>query len=207
VRLGSLDPSRITEKFVETIAPLNSLAPHFHLSLQSGSDRILAKMKRKYNSTQAMRAIELLRENIKDVKFTTDVIVGFPTETEEDFTESVDFVRKARFLMVHVFPYSSRKGTPACSMQGQIAGEEKTRRVHILSDAAQETRKALLDEVCASEKICEVLFETHENGYAYGHTPDFLEVAVKSDVPLHAVTKKVKFTHNNGNICFGDIVD
>lgn len=207
VRLGSLDPSLIKQDFVKRISALKSLAPHFHLSLQSGSDRILAKMKRKYNSTQAMRAIELLRENIKDVKFTTDVIVGFPTETEEDFTESVDFVRKARFLMVHVFPYSSRKGTPACSMQGQITGEEKTRRVHILSDAAQETRKALLDEVCASEKICEVLFETHENGYAYGHTPDFLEVAVKSDVPLHAVTKKVKFTHNNGNICFGDIVD
>ncbi len=207
IRLGSLDPSLIKPDFVKRISSLHCLAPHFHLSLQSGSDRVLAKMKRKYNSTQAMRAIELLRENIKDVKFTTDVIVGFPTETEEDFSESVDFVRRARFLMVHVFPYSSRKGTPACSMQGQIAGEEKTRRVHSLSSAAQETRRSLLDEACASKKICEVLFETFENGFVYGHTPDFLEVAVKSDSPLHAETRKVRLTHTDGNVCFGAIVD
>lgn len=207
IRLGSLDPSLIKPEFVKRISALHCLAPHFHLSLQSGSDRVLAKMKRKYNSTQAMRAIELLRENIKDVKFTTDVIVGFPTETEEDFSESVDFVRRARFLMVHVFPYSSRKGTPACSMQGQIAGEEKTRRVHCLSDAAEETRRALLDEACASNKICEVLFETFENGFAYGHTPDFLEVAVKSDAPLHAETHKVRLTHTDGNLCFSEFVE
>ena len=207
IRLGSLDPSLIKPEFVKRISALHSLAPHFHLSLQSGSDRVLAKMKRKYNSTQAMRAIELLRENIKDVKFTTDVIVGFPTESEEDFAHSVDFVRRARFLMVHVFPYSSRKGTPACSMQGQIAGEEKTRRVHCLSDAAEETRRALLDEACASNKICEVLFETFENGFAYGHTPDFLEVAVKSDAPLHAETHKVRLTHTDGNLCFSEFVE
>ncbi len=207
IRLGSLDPSLIKPDFVKRISALKSLAPHFHLSLQSGSDRILAKMKRKYNSTQAMRAIELLRENIKDVKFTTDVIVGFPTETEEDFEESVDFVRRARFLMVHVFPYSSRKGTPACSMQGQIAGEEKTRRVHVLSNAAEETRKSLLDEICEKAEERDVLFETYENGYAHGHTPDFLEVAVKSDIPLHAVTRRVKLTHTDKNLCFGEFAD
>ena len=207
IRLGSLDPSLIKPDFVKRISSLKSLAPHFHLSLQSGSDRILAKMKRKYNSTQAMRAIELLRENIKDVKFTTDVIVGFPTETEEDFLQSVDFVRRAEFLMVHVFPYSSRKGTPACSMQGQIAGEEKTRRVHVLSDAAQKTRLTLLENACSSSKLCEVLFETHENGFVYGHTPDFLEVAVKSAIPLHAETRKVRLTHTDGNICFGELVE
>lgn len=207
VRLGSLDPSLIKPDFVKRISALNCLAPHFHLSLQSGSDRILAKMKRKYNSAQAMRAIELLRENIKDVNFTTDVIVGFPTETEEDFSQSVDFVRRARFLMVHVFPYSSRKGTPACSMQGQISGEEKTRRVHLLSDVAQETRKALLNEACVDGKLCDVLFETFENGCACGHTPEFLEVAVKTDASMHAVTRKVKLTHTDGNLCFGKLVD
>jgi threonylcarbamoyladenosine tRNA methylthiotransferase MtaB len=207
VRLGSLDPSLIKPDFVKRISALKSLAPHFHLSLQSGSDRILAKMKRKYNSTQAMRAIELLRENIKDVKFTTDVIVGFPTESEDDFMQSVDFVRRARFLMVHVFPYSSRKGTPACSMQGQVSGEEKTRRVHVLSKAAQATRKTLLDEICERAEEREVLFETFEDGYAYGHSPDFLEVAVKSDTPLHAIIKKVRLTYTDGNICFGEIVE
>lgn len=207
IRLGSLDPSLIRPDFVKRISALRSLCPHFHLSLQSGSDRILAKMKRKYNSVQAMRAIELLRENIKDVKFTTDVIVGFPAESEEDFLQSVDFVRRAKFLMVHVFPYSSRKGTPACSMQGQISGEEKTRRVHILSDIAEDTRKALLCEACSQNQIREVLFETFENGFVYGHTPDFLEIAVKSGVPLHAETRKVRLTHTDGNICFGEMVD
>ena len=116
VRLGSLDPSLIRPEFVARIAPLTSLAPHFHLSLQSGSSRVLALMKRKYNADQAMKAITRLREALPNVKFTTDVIVGFPQETEEDFQQTVDFVRKARFLMVHVFPYSKRKGTPAATM-------------------------------------------------------------------------------------------
>lgn len=204
VRLGSLDPSLIKPDFVNKISSLRSLAPHFHLSLQSGSDRVLAKMKRKYNSKQAMRAIELLRENIKDVKFTTDVIVGFPSETEEDFLDSVEFVRSARFLMVHVFPYSKRKGTPACTMPEQIDGNEKTRRVHELCDVSKEIR----GEILASEigKNKQVLFETFENGRACGHTADFIEVAVNTDVPLHAETRNVKIVRVDGDICFGEIV-
>ena len=204
VRLGSLDPSLIRPDFVKRIASLRSLAPHFHLSLQSGSDRVLAKMKRKYNSTQAMRAIEILRENIDDVKFTTDIIVGFPSETEDDLMRSIDFVRRARFLMVHVFPYSSRKGTPACSMPMQISGEEKSRRVHALSSVAEEIRGEILKNEIGKKKS--VLFETFEDGYAFGHTPDFIEVAVESDTPLHAQTKDVMITRTDSNVCFGEIV-
>ena len=116
VRLGSLDPSLITPAFVNKISTLRSLAPHFHLSLQSGSSRILALMRRKYNADMAMRAIELLRENLPHVCLTTDVIVGFPQESEEDFNETAEFLKKARFLTVHIFPYSSRKGTEAAKM-------------------------------------------------------------------------------------------
>ena len=113
VRLGSLDPSLMKQPFVDRIARLSSLAPHFHLSMQSGSSRTLAAMKRKYNAQMALDNMERVRRAIPDVQFTTDMIVGFPGEGEEDFRETVEFARQARFLMIHVFPYSRRTGTVA----------------------------------------------------------------------------------------------
>ncbi len=204
VRLGSLDPSLIRQSFVDKIAPLSSLAPHFHLSLQSGSSRILAKMKRKYNAEQAMRAIMLLRENIKGVQFTTDVIVGFPGETEEDFAMTLDFVRRARFLNVHVFPYSKRQGTPAAVSPDQVPAEEKTRRLHILTDAVREIRKELLQEAVADTPTVTVLFESMENGYAFGHTANFIEVAVPSDRPLHGELCEVSLLRADDTRCYGE---
>ena len=174
VRLGSLDPSLIRPEFVSRIAPLASLAPHFHLSLQSGSSRVLALMKRKYNAEQAMKAITLLKEAIPRVKFTTDVIVGFPQETEEDFRQTVEFVRRARFLMVHVFPYSKRKGTPAATMSGQIPDEIKRRRLHELEAVVREIRAEILRQEVEQNPITEVLFETYADGVAHGHTADFM---------------------------------
>ena len=206
VRLGSLDPSLIRPAFVERISTLPSLAPHFHLSLQSGSSRILALMKRKYNAEQAMRAITLLREAIPNVKFTTDVIVGFPQESEEDFRETVEFVRQARFLMVHIFPYSKRKGTPAASMSGQIPEEVKRRRLHELEAVVREIREDLLREEIATRPVTEVLFESYENGVAYGHTADFLEVAMPSPIPLHGELLRVRLTDTDGSLCFAERV-
>ena len=204
VRLGSLDPSLIRPEFVEKIARLSSLAPHFHLSLQSGSSRTLAAMKRKYNAEQAMRAIELLREAIPNVKFTTDVIVGFPGEGEEDFGETAEFLRNARFLMVHIFPYSKRKGTPAAEMKHQIPDEIKRRRLHELEAIADRTRRELLAEAIVEEPVTTVLFETYEQGTAYGHTADFLEVAVPSDRPLHGEIHTVRLKATDGARCFGE---
>lgn len=206
IRLGSLDPSLIRPEFAEKISKLPSLAPHFHLSLQSGSSRILALMKRKYNADMAMRAIELLREKMPNVKFTTDVIVGFPGETDEDFAETVDFVRKAGILMVHIFPYSKRKGTPAAEMKGQIAGDEKKRRLHELESVAAESRQRILEDTVKNHPLQTVLFETFEDGYAKGHTADFIEVAVKSDISLHGDFKKVRLTHTDGSLCYGNLV-
>ena len=211
VRLGSLDPSLIKRPFVEKIAPLSSLAPHFHLSLQSGSDRVLALMRRKYNSKMALDAIELLREKIPRVKFTTDIIVGFPGETEEDFGATLDFVRRARFLTAHIFPYSKRKGTPAATMDGQISKEEKSRRLKILSLECDRIKAEILqgevDEVKTSAEPLyrTVLFESFEDGYAIGHTEDFLEVWAKSDAPLHAEFKKVLFLETDGKKIFARI--
>ena len=206
VRLGSLDPSLITPSFVEKIADLKSLAPHFHLSLQSGSSRVLALMRRKYNADMAMRGIELLRERIPDVKFTTDVIVGFPDESEEDFEQTLEFAKKAEFLMMHVFPYSKRAGTPAAVMPNQIPQQVKKCRAARLSAAGAEIRHRILEKKVNTAKECSVLFETYADGMAYGHTADFIEVTVSSDVPMHSEFRNVILTHTDGNICFGKLI-
>jgi threonylcarbamoyladenosine tRNA methylthiotransferase MtaB len=203
VRLGSLDPSLIKPRFVERISSLSCLAPHFHLSLQSGSDRVLALMKRKYNSRMAMEAIELLRANIPNVKFTTDVIVGFPGETEEDFLRTCDFVRKAEFLTVHIFPYSKRAGTPAAEMKGQISTEEKSRRLHALESICAENTKRILEREILERPEREVLFETFKDGYAYGHTDDFLEICVKSERDMRGEMAKVELISSDGKQIFG----
>lgn len=205
IRLGSLDPSLIREDFAKKIASLDCIAPHFHLSLQSGSSRILALMKRKYNADMAMRSIELLRKYIPDVKFTTDVIVGFPGETEEDFEQTVEFVRKAGFLTVHIFPYSARQGTPAARMKEQIPSDEKSRRLHTLEAAEAEARSKILDMEIAKGKPRQVLFESFDGEYAHGHTADFLEVAVRSDRSLHAELINVTLERHDGRICYGHI--
>ena len=205
VRLGSLDPSLIKRDFVERIAALPSLAPHFHLSLQSGSSRILALMKRKYNAEQAMNAMALLREYITNVKFTTDIIVGFPGETEEDFLQTAEFVKNADFLMTHIFPYSKRKGTPAAVMSGQISKEEKSRRLHLLSEIEKASRTAILQKEISKRPVRTVLFETWKDGVATGHTSDFLEVAVPSSVPLDAELKTVKLCRTDGDLLYGEL--
>lgn len=207
VRLGSLDPSLIKEDFVKRIAPLKSLAPHFHLSLQSGSSKVLANMKRKYNADMAMRAIELLRKYIPRSQFTTDIIVGFPGETEQDFEETVEFVRKARFLMTHIFPYSKRAGTPAATMSGQIQKAEKSRRLHVLSDVESQIRGELLEKRIADEPVSEVLFESFADGVATGHTDDFIEVRVPSPTPIHAQCLRVRLISTDADVCFGEITD
>lgn len=207
VRLGSLDPSLIKEDFVKRIAPLKSLAPHFHLSLQSGSSKVLADMKRKYNADMAMRAIELLRKYIPRSQFTTDIIVGFPGETEQDFEETVEFVRNARFLMTHIFPYSKRAGTPAATMSGQIQKAEKSRRLHVLSDVESQIRGELLEKRIADEPVSEVLFESFADGVATGHTDDFIEVRVPSPTPIHAQCLRVRLISTDSDVCFGEITD
>jgi threonylcarbamoyladenosine tRNA methylthiotransferase MtaB len=206
VRLGSLDPSLIKPAFVERIAHLSSLAPHFHLSLQSGSNDVLASMKRKYNAEMAMRAMELLREYIPSVKFTTDIIVGFPGETEQNFLETVEFVKQANFLAAHIFPYSKRAGTPAATMPRQISKEEKSRRLHTLMEVQAKVRLALLKQEILSSPIKDVLFETFSDGIAIGHTADFIEVRVPSAIPHHAELLKVKLLSTDGEICFGEIL-
>ncbi len=184
VRLGSLDPTVMTPHFVERIASLPSLAPHFHLSMQSGCSRTLARMRRRYNAEQAVAAMERVRAALPGVRFTTDMIVGFPGETEEEFAESLAFARQARFLHIHVFPYSRREGTPAATMPGQVPEAVKHDRVAALSRISEMSCTAILDEALAAGTPLTVLPETRGTGYALGHTPDFLEVRVECDRPI-----------------------
>ncbi len=205
IRLGSLDPSLMKQDFVDRIAGLHALAPHFHISMQSGSDRVLARMKRKYNTRMALEGMERLRQAIPEVQFTTDMIVGFPGETEEDFAKSLDFARRAGFLMIHVFPYSRRAGTLADQMPDQVPEEIKHRRVKLLSEVAAEVRQKQLDAELG--KTSTVLFETYRNGVAYGHTPNFVEVACPVPKPCHAKILPVYLAGHNGTLCNGIVAE
>lgn len=202
VRLGSLDPSLMRAPFVERIARLRTLAPHFHISMQSGSSRVLAAMKRKYNAEQAMAGIERLRAAMPNVELTTDFIVGFPTETDEDFAQTMEFARRADFLQMHVFTYSRRAGTPAAAMTGQIPKTVKKARSAALIALGDELRHARLTRALESP-LREVLFETFENGMATGHTKEFFEVSVPASRPLHSELHSVTLERVEGERLIG----
>ena len=206
IRLGSLDPSIMKPDFVKRIAAVSSLAHHFHISMQSGSNSVLRMMKRKYNAEMALAAINSLREAMPDVCFTTDIIVGFPTESDENFRETVEFAKKAQFLMMHVFPYSKRSGTPAAEMKEQIDSSVKKSRVAELSAIGKNIRKELFDKAVAEVKTAEVLFEDYENGFAYGHTDNFMEVRVKADRSLRSELHSVRFISSDGEVIDAEII-
>ncbi len=206
IRLGSLDPSLFKEKFVEDIKGLHSLAPHFHISLQSGSSNVLALMRRKYNAEGARAAMARLREAIPNVMFTTDIIVGFPGETEEDFEQTVEFVKEARFLTAHIFPYSEREGTPAAQMPNSVPVEVRRERAARLTEVQNEVRDALLGEIIASAPEVNVLFETFSDGKAHGHTENFLEVSAAAKGDLHGQVLPVRLLGHKDGVCFGQFV-
>lgn len=207
IRIGSIHPSVMDADFVRRISGVKCLAPHFHLSMQSGSNRILSLMGRKYDRETALLNIERLRESIKGVMLTTDFIVGFPTETDEDFELTMDFAREARFLDMHVFAYSKRSGTPAAQMKGQIPENIKKERSAALISLGKELTRDALAGFTKENRQTEVLFETYENGFAYGHTASFVPVAVKSDRPLHAELLGVRITDADGEKIYGELIE
>ena len=206
VRLGSLDPSLIKPAFVERIAKLPSLAPHFHLSMQSGSDRILALMKRKYNAEMALRGMQLLRDAMPNVQFTTDMILGFPHEGQEEFKETLAFIEKARFLMIHAFPYSARRGTPAAVMENQVPEAIRHERVRILSARQAEIRRAVLEEALKARPHVTVLFEDYKNGFAYGHTDNFIQVRVPSPRAMRSIFADASVEDTDGECLIGQLI-
>lgn len=205
IRLGSLAPELVGESFVKKIAGLSILAPHFHLSIQSGSDNVLKAMKRRYNRTMALENIERIRKSIHGATFTTDIMVGFPGETDEDFEDTVDFVRRARFLDAHVFTYSKRKNTPAEKFPNQVPENIKHARSEQLMRVVSEVRRDVLSEITKRAKALSVIFEEKRGELWYGHSEEFAEVAVKSEEDLHRVMKSVMPMSLQNDIIIGKI--
>ncbi len=203
IRLGSLDPSLLTPAYVETIMGVHKLAPHFHLSLQSGCDRTLNAMRRRYNTAMVTRNVAALRAAFPDVSFTADVIVGFPGETEEDFASTCAFIGSLGLLDCHIFPYSIRPGTEAATLPGQLPGDVKEARVHALEAVVAAGRRSVLE--AASGKVYPVLFEEERSGFQIGHTPSFLEVHIPSAIPLHGQIHPVRLTAVESNHLIGQL--
>lgn len=181
IRLGSLSPECIRPDFAERFARLSCTVPHLHLSMQSGSDSVLRGMRRRYNASQAEEALALLRRLIPRIQFTTDMMVGFPGESEENFRETLEFTRRARFLDMHIFAYSRRPGTPAADYPDQIPAETKRRRSAELTKLRDCIRDEVLAEVCAMGEPLPVIVETVENGIAVGHSDSFIETRFSTD--------------------------
>lgn len=197
VRLGSLEPRTVTEDFCRRAAALPNLCPHFHLSMQSGCDATLKRMNRKYDSARYYESVTLLREHFDRPGITTDLIVGFPGETEEEFDQTLDFVRRCAFSAMHIFPYSRRTGTPAAALPGQVPKAEKEARARRAAAVAEELRAAWLERWVG--ETLTVLFEEEKEGLWRGHAPNYTEVFAPGE-GLHNVIKEVKITgiHRDG---------
>ena len=176
IRLSSIEPNIIDEEFVKRLSKLEKICPHFHLSLQSGCDETLKRMNRKYTTKKYKEAVDLLRNYFPDVNFTTDVIVGFPGETEEEFNTTYKFLEEIKFYRMHVFKYSKRRGTVAEKMPNQIDGNIKEERSNKLIELSNKNENEYNESYIGKE--VNVLFEEYENGYFRGYTTNYMMVNV-----------------------------
>ena len=210
VRLGSLEPRVVTEEFCEKLSRYPNLCPHFHLSMQSGCDTVLKRMKRKYDTARYYESVELLRKFFPGCAITTDMIVAFPGETEEEFAESLAFIRKCNFAEMHIFPYSRRPGTPADKMPGQHTNavkEERSRRaIAVANEMSFRYGRSL------EGSIQEVLFEEpfvrrFGEQYFTGHAPNYIRVDVKTNEELHNQVRRVRILSGGIGSAFGELVE
>ena len=203
VRLGSLEPRTITEDFCARAAKLPNLCPHFHLSLQSGCDATLKRMNRKYDTARYYESVELLRRYFSAPAITTDLIVGFPQETEEEFEQTLGFIRRCAFSSMHIFPYSRRPGTPAASMEGQIQKAVQEERAHRAALVADEMEQAYLVQLVGA--TLPVLFEEEKGGLWQGHAPNYVAVRAEGSA-LHNCLRNVRVTGVAGSALLGEIL-
>ncbi len=192
LRLGSLEPRIITQEFCEELKKLPNLCPHFHLSMQSGCDSVLRRMKRKYDTTRYFESVRLLKETFPDCAITTDMIVAFPGETEEEFAGSLAFIQKCGFADMHIFPYSRRPGTPADKMPHQHSNDTKESRCRTACSIAEKMSLSFRQDMLGS--IQEVLFEERAGDFYIGHTPNYMKIYLPTDMELHNQILSVKLT-------------
>jgi threonylcarbamoyladenosine tRNA methylthiotransferase MtaB len=191
IRLGSLEPRIITEEFCEKMKALPNLCPQFHLSMQSGCDTVLQRMKRKYDTQRYFESVSLLKAAFPGCAITTDMIVAFPGETEEEFAESLAFIKKCGFADMHIFPYSRRPGTPADKMPGQHSNAVKEERSRAAIAVAEQMSREYRENLIGTTQS--VLFEEPEGEYFTGHAPNYVKVYVEGDC-LHNEIRDVTIT-------------
>ena len=201
LRLGSLEPRTVTEDFCRRAAQLPNLCPHFHLSLQSGCDDTLRRMNRKYDTARFYESVTLLRRYFDRPAITTDLICGFPGETEAEFDATLSFIEKCGFAAMHIFPYSIRPGTKAAAME-QVPSAVKEQRAGRAAQAAETMRQAYL-QGCVG-RVYPVLFEQERDGYYTGHAPNYCEVGVRAN-DLHNKVLDVKITGIIGEMLIGEL--
>lgn len=210
IRFGSLEPRIITEDFVKTLAGIDKICPHFHLSLQSGCDATLKRMNRKYTSEEYYESCVLLRKYFKDPAITTDVIVGFPQETEEEFVATEQFLEKVAFAQMHIFQYSKRKGTRAEQMEGQVPEEIKHKRSEVLLGLNRKLRNRYLEQFVGTDDEILIEEEITIDGKTYmvGHNKRYVRIAFAADGTPSNEVKKVKIVgFLNDDVMLSEIID
>ncbi len=203
VRLGSLEPDHITDKMIDELKTVSNLCPQFHISVQSGCDNVLKKMNRHYTADEYKALARKLRTTFPDATITTDVLVGFPSETDDDFNITVDFVKAVKFEKVHVFPYSVREGTVAAKME-QHSNAVKDKRAAVLIEITEKIRADYLKEQIG--KQVEVLFETQRDGYYEGYTKNYTPVRIYTEENLHGKILNVTITEAKDDYCIAMLI-
>lgn len=205
VRLGSLEPDNISDKLIKNLATLDKFCPQFHISLQSGCDKTLKNMNRHYDSNEYYSLCKKLRNSFKDTTLTTDIMVGFPDETEEDFNNSIEFAKKVKFEKIHAFPYSVRPGTKAEKMSNHIQKSVKEERCKKLISVSNKIRLDFFKSQVGN--TVEILCETFSDGFVYGYTKNYTPLKVRSNCDLHGELKKVKIIDFDDNYCVAELID
>ncbi len=203
IRLGSLEPRTITEDFCRRAAALPNLCPQFHLSMQSGCDATLKRMNRKYDTARYLESVALLNQYFDRPAVTTDLITGFPEETEEEFRQTLDFLCRCGCAQMHICPYSIRPGTPAADMR-QVPKAVKEERAHRAAAVAAKLHQAYL-AACVGA-VYPVLFEQPRDGRYFGHAPNYMEVLAEG-ADLHNEIRNVKITGTDGESLLGEILE
>lgn len=203
VRLGSLEPDHITDEMLERFKAQEKFCPQFHLSLQSGCDTTLKRMNRHYDSEFYYDLVSRIRDIFPDASITTDIMVGFAGETEEEFSESISFVKKVKFARAHIFSYSRREGTVAAALKSQVQKKDKERRSKEMIKITKITESEFLNSQIGS--VYPVLFENCLNGIAEGYTPNYSRVQVKSDVIKNGEISNVLITDTVDDYCIGKL--
>lgn len=205
LRLSSIEPMTLNSDFVNRIKHSKKLCPHFHISLQSGCDETLKRMNRKYTTAQYKEIANRLRESFPDVALTTDIMVGFAGETEEEFNKTLEFVKEIDFAEAHIFQYSQRKGTPAAIMENQVAPEIKEKRSKILIEETTKSQNKFLNKHIGT--TTEVLFEQKSKDKMFeGKTANYITVHAPTDEDLSGQFRNVKLIAVKDNIIIGEIV-